>query len=160
MARGSALLVAVFAFFLAAWSLAEEKKPQTIKGWGTVVDPDGDCRVEEKDGTLTITVAKTHHDLTYQEIGNRFNAPRVVREVEGDFTMQVKVPKFPMPDADAEATGLYPFMSAGLLVWQDEKNFFRVERAAVGTPPFAYVGGYRDAKPAVHEVQPLDDTDT
>ncbi|HUQ71986.1 MAG TPA: hypothetical protein VM165_20815 [Planctomycetaceae bacterium] len=37
---------------------------------------------------------------------------------------------------------------------------FRVERAAVGTPPFAYVGGFSDAKSACHELQPLDDTDT
>jgi regulation of enolase protein 1 (concanavalin A-like superfamily) len=70
------------------------------------------------------------------------------------------VSKFPMRDADAAATGQYPFTSAGLLIWQNEKTFFRVERAAIGTPPFAYVGGYLDGKAAAHAGGELSDTDT
>ena len=160
MARVQIGFVMVLAVALAAGTVAEDKRPQTIKGWGTLVDPDGDCRVEERDGTVTVTVPKTNHDLTYGEMGSRLNAPRIVREVEGDFSVQVKVLKFPLPDAGVETTGMHTFVSAGLLVWKDEKTFFRVERAAVGTSPFAYVGGYFDAKSACHEVQPLDDTAT
>jgi regulation of enolase protein 1 (concanavalin A-like superfamily) len=160
MSRLPGRLVMALALVLVACVFAEDKKPQEIKGWGTVVDADGDCRFEEKDGTVTITVPKTNHDLTYQDEAGRFNAPRILREVEGDFTIEVKVPKFPLPGGDVVVTGPHTFVSAGLLIWQDEKNFFRIERAAVGTPPFAYVGGFRDGKSACHELQQLSDTDT
>ena len=108
------------------------KKAQTIKGWGTVVDPDGDCKFEEKDGKVTVTVPGTNHDLTYVEGKAYLSGPRLVREVEGDFSIQVKVVKYPPPAG--KATGNYPFVSAGLLVWNDDKEFFRVERSSLGRP--------------------------
>lgn len=161
MARlSSGLLVLGLVAALVAGIAAEEKKPQTIKGWGTVVDPDGDCRVEEKDGTVTITVPNTNHDLTYSVPGGKFNAPRIVREVEGDFTLQVNIPKFPLPDATSVTTGQFTFVSAGLLVWQDDRNFFRIERASVSPEPFAYLGGILDGQNARHEVRPITDIDT
>jgi len=44
-------LLAALSVALALGSLhAQDKKPQTIKVWGTVVDPDGDCRVTEDNG--------------------------------------------------------------------------------------------------------------
>jgi regulation of enolase protein 1 (concanavalin A-like superfamily) len=136
---------------------AEDKKPQTVKGWGTAVDPDGDCKFEEKDGTVAITVPGTNHDLTYVEAAGKLNAPRIVREVEGDFTIQVKVLKFPFPAGDT--TGQFTFVSAGLLVWNDGKEFFRVERAAVGVPPFAYAAGILDGKNVLHQARELADSD-
>jgi regulation of enolase protein 1 (concanavalin A-like superfamily) len=160
MTRIPALLTIVLAAFFTLSAAAEDKKPQTIKGWGTAVDPDGDCKFEEKEGTVTIRVPGTNHDLTYQDAAGKLNAPRLLREVEGDFTIQVKVLKFPMRDADAKMTGMFPFTSAGLLIWKDDKNFFRIERAAVGSPPFAYLGGIIDGKNTVHQGGEISDTDT
>src|SRR5688572_10707864 len=64
---------------------ADDLKPQTIDGWGTVVDPDGDCRFAESNGKLTITVPGTYHDLTHSEGRDQLNSPRVIQEVKGDF---------------------------------------------------------------------------
>lgn len=155
----SVLSVALVVLLLLS-AVGEDKPPQTIKGWGSAVDPDGDCKFEEKDGTVTITVPGTNHDLTYQDAVGKLNAPRLLREVEGDFTLEVKVLKFPKRDADAKMTGMFPFVSAGLLIWKDDKNFFRIERAAVGEPPFAYLGGIIDGANARHQGGEISDTDT
>jgi regulation of enolase protein 1 (concanavalin A-like superfamily) len=144
MIRTQALSMLALAALIALDAAADDKKPQTIKGWGTAVDPDNDCKFEEKDGKVTITVPGTNHDLTYVEEKSYLNGPRLVREVEGDFSIQVKVLKYPLPSGNA--TGKYPFVSAGLLVWNDDKEFFRMERSAVGTPPFAYAAGILNGK--------------
>jgi len=139
MTRIQSRYLIAFAVLLTLSAAAEDKKPQTIKGWGTAVDPDSDCKFEEKEGKVIITVPGKNHDLTYVEGKSYLNGPRLVREVEGDFSIQVKVLKYPLPTGNA--TGKYPFVSAGLLVWNDDKEFFRMERSAVGTPPFAYAAG-------------------
>ena len=75
------------------------------------------------------------------------NAPRLLRPVAGDFTLQVKVLEFPVPDDKTPSGGQHSFASAGLLVWQDEKNFIRLERAAVyGGTPFVWVERFKDGK--------------
>lgn len=143
MTRIHASLAVALAAFVSLHAAAQDKdkdkKPQTIKGWGTVVDPDGDCTFEEKEGKVILTVPGTNHDLTYVEGKSYINGPRLVREVAGDFSIQVKVLKYSIPAG--KATGKYPFVSAGLLVWNDDKEFFRIERSAIGTPPFAYAAG-------------------
>jgi hypothetical protein len=48
--------------------------------------------------------------------------------VEGDFTAQVKVTGEFKPGEKAAAENTRPFNSAGLLLWQDEKNYIRLER--------------------------------
>jgi regulation of enolase protein 1 (concanavalin A-like superfamily) len=118
---------------------AQGKKPQAVKGWGEVTDPDSDCRVTEEKGVLTITVPKSHHDLTYTDEYTKLNAPRVLRSAEGDFTLQAKVQAFPVPGDVTSSGGPHKFVSAGLLVWQDDKNFIRLERAAVAGPNPAFV---------------------
>ena len=37
--------------------------PPALKGWGQASDPDGDCRFEQKDGKLTISVPGKLHNL-------------------------------------------------------------------------------------------------
>src|SRR2546430_2558343 len=65
-----------------------EEKPRTLKGWGKITDADGDCTVKARKGMVTIKVPGGTHDLN-RAIG--MNGPRVLKEVEGDFTDQVKV---------------------------------------------------------------------
>src|SRR5687768_13293767 len=62
-----------------------------IKGWGTPIDPDGDCAFQADAGKLTITVpgeAKPH-DLS-AELSST-TAPRVLQPLKGNFVLQVKV---------------------------------------------------------------------
>lgn len=82
-------------------------------GWQWI-DPKSDSTksLDTRRGFLRITVTGKH-DLWP---GNDdFNAPRLMREVEGDFTIETKLtsPKR---------------WSGGLLVWKDSKNFIRFER--------------------------------
>jgi regulation of enolase protein 1 (concanavalin A-like superfamily) len=57
-------------------------------------------------------------------------APRVLREVEGDFTAQVKVTGDFKPGEQSASPETSSFNAAGLLLWQDSKNYIRLERNA------------------------------
>lgn len=116
---------------VATTAIADEKKLQTIKGWGEVVDPDGDCTVQSEKGKVTITVPEKNHNLA-PVIGQ--NAPRILQEVEGDFTVQVKASGDFKPTDRSTLEGGRSFNGAGLLLWQDEKNFLRLERNSFRIP--------------------------
>jgi regulation of enolase protein 1 (concanavalin A-like superfamily) len=101
----------------------------TIPGWGQVIEPDGDCIVTAGGGTLTVAVPGTTHDLSsYRSIYKKRNAPRVLREVDGDFTVQVKVSGTFEPGKAGTLPGAYPFNGAGLLLWANDENYLRLER--------------------------------
>jgi regulation of enolase protein 1 (concanavalin A-like superfamily) len=102
-------------------------KPAVIEGWGNVVDPDGDCAVKEEKGKVTITVPGTLHNLNPSIASN---SPRVLQEIEGDFTATVKVTGDFKPGERATKPTGYPFNGAGLLIWQDDQNCVRLERNA------------------------------
>jgi hypothetical protein len=126
-------------------------KPQEIKGWGAATDPDGDCKFEEKEGKLTIKVPGSIHDLYpgQKDEKKRFNAPRVLREIEGDFVAYVKVTADWKPGGKNPEANTFPYNGAGLLVWGPDGEFLRWERnvwlaggAAVGyTTPLYYRDG-------------------
>lgn len=115
------------ALFSATWAGGQEspQKPKEILGFGAVVDPDGDCAFAEKDGVLSIQVPGTLHNLNP---GSATNAPRVLLEVEGDFVASVKVTGDFKPGDKSVRPGGFPFNGAGLVLWSDAKNFFRLER--------------------------------
>jgi regulation of enolase protein 1 (concanavalin A-like superfamily) len=144
-------VVVLFAGAVAAAPPPADKAGSKIAGWGEVIDPDGDCKASLDKGVLTITVPKTHHDLTYQEDVTKLNAPRVLQSVEGDFTLTVTVKAYPQPKGLESSSGKIAFVSAGLLVWQDDKNYARLERASVGQADdaslFAYMEYFADGKP-------------
>ena len=65
---------------------------------------------------------------------NLFNAPCALVRVDGDFVAMVKVTSSYDPGGEGIVvpTGKklpFSFQSAGLLIWQDEKNFIRLERS-------------------------------
>lgn len=120
-----ALVCLVMACLVAGPALADDKKSRVIEGWGSLVDPDGDCTVKGEKGKLTITVPNTHHNLNPAIASN---APRVLQEVEGDFTATVKVTGEFKPGEKATKPRGYPFNGAGLLIWKDAKNCVRLER--------------------------------
>jgi regulation of enolase protein 1 (concanavalin A-like superfamily) len=158
------LFVALAVCSLTRTVFAEDQAPQVIKGFGTVVDPDGDCRFKADDGKLTITVPASHHDLTYQADTGKLNAPRVVQNAKGDFTLEVMASRFPLPRPNTSSSGRFSFVSTGLLIWQDDHNFIRMDRASEGNSgqsPFVWVERFQDGKSASHKLYPLDgDNDT
>ncbi len=111
---------------------AKDKKAveRKLPGWGKAADPDGDCQFFLADGTLLINVPGARaHDLA-AEIG-RVNAPRVLQEVRGDFTLQVKVEGRFTPGAASTQTGRTGYNGAALVVLADAKNVVTLARAVL-----------------------------
>jgi regulation of enolase protein 1 (concanavalin A-like superfamily) len=113
---------------------AAQDKPRKIEGWGEVIDPVGDCKIVQRAGQVSITVPGAYRDLYPLPGWNNLDAPRVLQEVEGDFTVQVLARKFERPKAGTTSNKEKPasFVAGGLLIWQDGKNFLRFMRAANG----------------------------
>lgn len=139
-------------------SCGEDKKPQEIKGWGQTEDPDADCKISAKEGTVTFTVPGTSHDL-WPGGDRKVNAPRILQDVEGDFTVQVKVASSVKPENG--------FFRAGtLLIWQDDKTFIRLDSACAhrGGSTFdfyCYLHVFKDKDRLVNEhLRPLKDQPT
>jgi len=107
-------------------TLADEDKPLAFLAWTRIIDPDKDCEIVPGDEKLTITVPARNHNL---HPVRGVNAPRVVQRVTGDFTAQVKVTGDFKPGLQSTGIGT-PFNGAGLLLWGNSQNFFRVERNA------------------------------
>ena len=107
----------------------QKKKPVLIPEWGELVAPGKDCKFKALENGLTLTLPASVHDLSI-EIG-RMNAPRVLQSVKGDFVMQVKVAGVQHPGARSAIPTRKPFCSAGLVVWQNQGNYLRLERAAL-----------------------------
>jgi hypothetical protein len=121
------LIATLAAGLIVGSTVAEEKKTQKIEGWGTVTDPDGDCTVKVAKGKLTVTVPATNHNLHPLR---GMNAPRILREVDGDFTATVKVTGDFMPGKKATGLSATAGNYAGLLLWESDKNYVRLERNA------------------------------
>jgi regulation of enolase protein 1 (concanavalin A-like superfamily) len=103
-----------------------QEPPPILDGWGIVTDPAGDCALKADNGKLTMTIPGGTHDLSPDSGG--MSAPRVLREVDGDFSARVRVTGAFMPGPRAHNPKTVSFNSAGLLVWHDDKNFVRFER--------------------------------
>jgi regulation of enolase protein 1 (concanavalin A-like superfamily) len=60
-----------------------------VTGWDRVVNPEGDCTFDRKGDHLTITVPGKGHEFDFE--AGRLIAPHLLRDVEGDFAVQVRV---------------------------------------------------------------------
>ncbi len=118
--------------------LIESPAPTRSSGataWGTPIDPDGDCTIREVDGKLQMKLSAKHHTFWYGG-GGLFNAPRVLQEVEGDFTVQVKVTgNF---DTGVKLPERF-FNSAGLIILDTEAQYLRHERNLMNSPTYGDV---------------------
>lgn len=128
------LIIATTVLALPMPAPAADKSSTTnaIPGWGTAIDPDGDCKIEPAGNAVKVTVPGKLHDLFPPN--SLMNAPRVLQPLKGDFTLQVKI------GADFDP-GLTPapgfnraFHSGGVLIWQDELNYVRFERGELVWP--------------------------
>ncbi len=123
----SVRLASLLVLLLLSSVAAQEKNPKSIDGWGTVENLRKDCKFTQDGGKLTIDVPGTPHNLN--KVISDLNAPKVLQEVEGDFTIQVKVSGDfdPSPVSTVAPRGK-AYNGAGLLLWVSEDLFLRLER--------------------------------
>lgn len=130
---GSAgVLVASFAAcLLVAPGRADEpgKEGPLLKGWGRVTDPDGDCAVALRAGAVEFRIPGKPHDFAADiEIQN---SPRVLREVAGDFVVEVKVEGELRPGATSTIPGRLSYHGGGLVAIRDKDNYISLHRGCV-----------------------------
>lgn len=109
-----------------AWGQAPEP-PAELANWGRVTAPNKKVKFKTIGETLEISLPSGANDFSI-ELG-RVTAPRVLQPVSGDFTIQVQVSQVTAPGRVSMTPGRKPFTAAGLLVWQDEQNYIRLEHA-------------------------------
>jgi regulation of enolase protein 1 (concanavalin A-like superfamily) len=134
------LAAVVAGLLVASWAAGQVK----ISAVGEFIDPDGDCRVMDDEGKFEITVPGGYHDLDPSL--KTINGPRALREVEGDFLVQVRLANFAVPEKTTALKNKPVYRGAGLLLWQDDKNFVTLFRAGTDTNPhlFASATAYKD----------------
>jgi hypothetical protein len=89
------------ALLLACAALAAPAPKPFMSGWEKPLDPDRDCKITRDKGVLTIAMPGGDHD--YDTARERLNAPRLVREFEGDFEIQVRIRIDSLPSAKSNA---------------------------------------------------------
>jgi regulation of enolase protein 1 (concanavalin A-like superfamily) len=113
----------------ASGTVEPEPLGRELKGWGLAIDADKDCEFVPEQKSLSIKVPGTYHDLNPDS--GKLNSPRVMRAVEGDFVVTVKVSGDFKPGGKATKTNGLPYNGAGLIIWSDSDNFIRLERGAI-----------------------------
>ena len=114
-------------FVLAASGILLRPLHAADTAWGKVTDPDGDCKLTFEGGKLDCSIPGKDHALSIEV--HRMSAPRVLQEVTGDFTVQVKVSGDYPQKVTSAVPDFAPWQGAGLLLWWDEANYVRFERA-------------------------------
>jgi len=142
------------AFFVVTLTSTPAAGP-ALDGWGELADPDGDCAARVDDARrLVIDVPSKLHDL-WPEASGTVNAPRVMQDADGDVTVRVTAAgDVTAKDGTGVAADKRPFRAATLLLWQDEKNFVRLDRGCVVREGkaihFAYFHVFKDGKRTTH----------
>jgi regulation of enolase protein 1 (concanavalin A-like superfamily) len=108
---------------------------RTFAGLGPLIDPLHDTKLQVDPNGLTLTIPGSIHLLS-PELKLR-TAPRSLAEIEGDFSMQVKVAGNIRPGNMPLDKLPISFQGAGLLLWQDTNNFIRFERAVLSSTEIA-----------------------
>ncbi len=150
---------------LAALAPADDGKPVEVAGGGRFIDPEGDCKLRQENGKWLVDVPGVYHDLWPKK--GKVNAPRILRDVEGDFTAQVKIPGMISAEKGSAIPGLASsaaFRAGSLLIWQDENNFARMDRAGMNKDgkdySFCYYHIFKDGDRIVQESRALKNIDT
>jgi regulation of enolase protein 1 (concanavalin A-like superfamily) len=103
--------------------------PITFKNWGETIDPDQDCQFLFGQNNLSIAIPGTDHALAIER--QQMNAPRLLRDIKGDFSLEVRLVGNYPTSSTTLITQRFPFHGAGLLLWQDQDNYIRLERATI-----------------------------
>ena len=116
----SVLLLGVL--LLACAALAVPAPKPSLRGWGDPVNPDQDCKIRFDRGVLSIEMPGTAHE--YDPARKRFNAPRIVREIEGEFNLQVRIRIDCPPSAQSSLEGHPAYVAAGFLTLYPESPLY------------------------------------
>ena len=108
----SVLLLAML--LLACVALAVPVPKPSLKEWGDPVDPDQDCKIQLDRGVLSIEMPGSEHE--YDPVRKQFNAPRILREIDGEFDLQVRIRIDCPPLAQSSVKGQPAYVSAGFLI--------------------------------------------
>ncbi len=110
-------------------TVVQTKSALVWDDWNPPVDPNGDCKIDldPSRNVVRIAVPGTPHVLA-TELG-RLNAPRLLRPVRGDFEATVEVSGVFHSAGRATLKEYPPYHGAGLLLWQDDRNYVRLEIA-------------------------------
>jgi regulation of enolase protein 1 (concanavalin A-like superfamily) len=119
------MLRAIAALVVLSITVAAAPVPEPwLAGWDEPVDPLGDCRFERDRDKLTITVPGGKHHALDVENGP---APRLLRDVEGDFVVQVRVGgAFSKTFKEADENDKV-YQGAGIII-TDGKKAIKIER--------------------------------
>jgi regulation of enolase protein 1 (concanavalin A-like superfamily) len=102
--------------------------PPKLESWNGLVGVPGDCKLLADGTGLNVTLPGTLHLLSPDL--NLKNAPRMMSFVEGDFVAAVKIPGRILPGTKPVGRLPFTFQGAGLLIWEDENNYLRLEKAS------------------------------
>jgi regulation of enolase protein 1 (concanavalin A-like superfamily) len=105
------------------------KAMATIEPLGPLIDPKRDCQARREGNAFEIIIPPGPH-VTFPD-GKTNDSPRALTEVNGDFTIQVKIGKDIRPGTDPLKSFPFVFQGAGILLWQDPQNYVRFERAVL-----------------------------
>ncbi|ELP32069.1 DUF1349 domain-containing protein [Rhodopirellula baltica] len=102
-----------------------------LADWGVPINPAGDCSFTASNEDLRIFVpgSETAHDLSPELESS--TAPRVVQSISGDFVIEVRIDSQFEPGDESTQAGRTGYVGAGLVVFADDKNFVRLERATL-----------------------------
>ncbi|HEV3385233.1 MAG TPA: hypothetical protein VG097_10465, partial [Gemmata sp.] len=109
-------------------TFTEEQKGDELAGWGVAIDPLKECVFTAEKNRLSMKITGSGHQKMVERWN--MNAPRVMRDVEGDFTLTVKVMGDFRPGGKSTNVKAVPWDGAGIIVWSDVDNYIRLERAA------------------------------
>jgi hypothetical protein len=112
--------------------LGEAPRSQTVARWSCEVNLDGGSKLTHQPGFSTLDLPGGTPMVNAPQY-KLYNAPGALIRVDGDFAAAVRVTNDFDPGGEvvALANGRklpFTFQGAGLLIWQDEKNFVRLER--------------------------------
>jgi hypothetical protein len=126
-------LVTLSALLLVCAASATPAPEPFVAGWGKPVDPDRDCQFRRDNGALVIEMPGTDHD--YDTLRERVNAPRLLREFEGDFEMQLRFRIECRPSIKSTVKGQPSHVAGGFLVIPPESFgllFYRFQYGVTG----------------------------
>ncbi|MBI1249797.1 hypothetical protein GC197_18375 [bacterium] len=108
-----------------------------LPGWGTTIDPVGNCPADFDESGLVLTVPGGLHDMN-PWLGST-HAPRILNPVSGDFLFEVRVSDIARPEPKSGVQGHQAYVAAGILLWGDEDNLLRWTRSASGDRGVIYL---------------------
>ena len=104
----------------------------SVDRWGILSGPPGETRFSVEGDELTIAIPAKLHILS-PDLKSK-NSPRLLTRVTGDFQARVRVNGRILPGTQPLPNLPFTFQGAGLLIWQDENNYLRLERTAIYSP--------------------------